>query len=86
MDVDWARDDAMRLHNAGEGRLGTDEDIFVDIFASRSWIQLNAIATEYQQLNIVSLEAAINSELSGDIQRTLLAIRKISVSVQYLNT
>lgn len=60
----------------GEGRMGTDESTFINIFATRSWNQLNLIASEYRNLRGRTLESAVRSEFSGWIQTTLIDIRK----------
>ena len=43
--------EAQQLYSGGEGRWGTDEGIFTKIFASRSNMELCAIANYYQQMS-----------------------------------
>lgn len=78
-----ARQDAERLYRAGEGRLGTDEKVFIDIFARNSNAQLKAIADHYPNIPINkkhhTLFQAIESEFSGNIKNALLAVLTVAV-------
>ncbi|GLH09145.1 Annexin B9 [Gryllus bimaculatus] len=74
IDVEKAKLDAERLHEAGELHLGTDEAVFNEILASRSYPQLLQIFTEYETLTGNTIEKAIENEFSGSIKGALLAI------------
>ena len=50
---------AERLFEAGEGRIGTDEDEFVKVFTSHSTLQLQQIAMIYSSVHENSLELAV---------------------------
>ena len=66
--------EAQQLYSGGEGRWGTDEGIFTKIFASRSNMELCAIANYYQQMSGRNILDAIESEFSGDVKKLLKAI------------
>ncbi|KAL3108742.1 hypothetical protein niasHT_019229 [Heterodera trifolii] len=61
-----AKQDAERLYKAGEKRLGTDEEVFIQIFTSQNVAQIRYIFEEYQKLTGNSIEKALDSEFSGD--------------------
>ncbi|KJH50730.1 Annexin [Dictyocaulus viviparus] len=69
-----ANQDARKLYNAGERRLGTDESCFNAILASNNYFQLRAVFDEYQKITNHSIEKAIEAEFSGDIRDGLLAV------------
>ena len=50
LDQGKATADAQAIYTAGEKKLGTDEETFRRIFATRSWPQLNLMFQEYQKL------------------------------------
>ncbi len=50
---------AQKLFDAGEARVGTDEDEFVKIFTSHSTLQLQEIAAVYASTHENSLELAV---------------------------
>ncbi|XP_028030382.1 annexin B9-like isoform X1 [Bombyx mandarina] len=77
VDQNRARDDARKLLQAGELRMGTDESTFNMILCSRSYPQLAAIFQEYEYLTGHEIEHAIKSEFSGDIEKALLTIVKV---------
>ncbi|XP_026863142.2 annexin A3b isoform X2 [Electrophorus electricus] len=64
---------AEHLHEGMKG-MGTTESILTRIMVSRSEIDLMDIKVEYKKLFGCSLYSAIESETSGDYQRTLLRI------------
>ncbi len=64
------------LYKAGEKYLGTDESVFNSIIALQSYEQLKLVFDEYAALTSHTIEQAINSEFSGDIQTGLLTIGK----------
>ncbi|KAL3985578.1 Annexin B9 [Acanthocheilonema viteae] len=69
-----ANQDAKKLYNAGERRLGTDESCFNAILASQNYAQLKLIFLEYQKITNHTIEKAIEAEFSGDVKDGLLAI------------
>jgi len=77
-----AKDAAERLYKAGEGKIGTDEKVFVEIFTRNGLAQLKAIAIEYHQLpknkHHHTLKQAVDSEFSMNIKKVLLAILHVA--------
>jgi len=64
--------DVAALYKAGEGRLGTNEDVFIEIFANRSWKHLRQVSEGYGSTHKNSLETAIKKEFGGDLEKALL--------------
>jgi len=65
------------LYKAGEGRLGTDDSTFVDIFTSRSAAFLQRVNFFYQQKHKRhTLQVAIKKETSGHYKSILMALSK----------
>jgi len=62
------------LFQAGEKKLGTDESKFNQILCSQSYEQLRLVFQEYQNIAHKSLEQSIKSEMSGDLEKGMLAI------------
>ncbi|XP_041124819.1 annexin A7-like isoform X1 [Polyodon spathula] len=71
-----AQEDAQRLYQAGEGKLGTDESSFNMILATRSFPQLKATIEAYATIGKRQLESAIDKEFSGSVESGLKAIVK----------
>jgi len=67
---------AEKLYKAGEGKLGTDEKVFVDIIAKRSPHFLARVSELYQVKHKHTLEQAIKSETSGYFEDTLIGLTK----------
>jgi len=64
-----------KLYHAGEGKIGTDERTFIQIFSSESFDTLRAVFMEYPNHHKHhTMEHAIKSEFSYNIQETLLTI------------
>jgi len=71
---DEAKADAQKLYEAGEGKWGTDEKIFNQIFALRSYDQLKLTWLYYRKLTGNIILDAINKELSGKLKSAYLTI------------
>jgi len=64
---------------------GTNEDVFINIFAGRSFNHLNAVYTAYASQYGKTMETVIRSEFSGDMANLLLDIIQYSKNkVTYL--
>jgi len=66
--------DAHDLYKKGEGKVGTDDDFFVDFFTCHSHAHIQAVGAEYKAKHKRTIQEAIKSETSGDYQRVLLAL------------
>uniref|UniRef100_K7GGQ3 Annexin n=1 Tax=Pelodiscus sinensis TaxID=13735 RepID=K7GGQ3_PELSI len=69
-----AQEDAQRLYQAGEGKLGTDESCFNMILATRSFPQLKATVEAYSQIANRDLLSSIGREFSGNVEDGLKTI------------
>ncbi|KAJ3128784.1 hypothetical protein HK098_003550 [Nowakowskiella sp. JEL0407] len=68
--------DIETLYKAGEGKLGTNENKFIQLFTTRSEAHLREVFRGYESKYRSSMENAVKKEFSGDIERSLLAIVK----------
>jgi len=64
-------EDVAKLFQAGEGQVGTDENIFIQIFSKRSWKHIREVAGKYAEKYSHSLNTAVRKEFSGDIMKAL---------------
>lgn len=72
---DAAMVDAERLYNAGEGKIGTDEKMFIEIFTKRSWNHLRKVFGVYETIHKHhTMERAVESEFSGFLKIGLVEI------------
>ncbi|KAM7534679.1 hypothetical protein Aperf_G00000110924 [Anoplocephala perfoliata] len=71
VDMRAAEQDAQKLYDAGEKRLGTDEATFINILCTRGPWELAAIAKAYERISDKRLIEAIASETSGDFRQAL---------------
>lgn len=72
---DGARADAERLYNAGEGKIGTDEKTFIEVFTKKSWNHLRRVFALYETIHKHhTMEHAVNSEFSGFLKTSLVEI------------
>ncbi|XP_070595147.1 annexin A6 isoform X4 [Erythrolamprus reginae] len=73
---DLVQQDANDLFEAGEQKWGTDEAQFVYILGNRSKQHLRLVFNEYQKISGKSFEMSIRGELSGDLEKLMLAVVK----------
>ena len=59
---------AERLHEAGEARWGTSEEVFIEILAGASPRQAAAISRHYENKYDRSLAKAIRGEFAGSVR------------------
>lgn len=76
VDTAKAKADAKALYEAGEKKWGTDEEKFIDILCHRSVPQLRQTLIEYKNISKKTLQESIESEMSGDLEKVLVAIVK----------
>ncbi|XP_076400846.1 annexin A7 isoform X4 [Peromyscus maniculatus bairdii] len=75
-----AQEDAQRLYQAGEGKLGTDESCFNMILATRSFPQLKATMEAYSRMANRDLLSSVSREFSGYIESGLKAILQCALN------
>ncbi|MEE6478405.1 hypothetical protein FKM82_011844 [Ascaphus truei] len=68
--------DAKDLFEAGEQKWGTDEAQFIYILGSRSKQHLQLVFEEYKNISGKNIEDSIEGELSGDLEKLMLAVVK----------
>lgn len=69
-----ARESAEMLYNAGESKLGTDEEIFNKILAHECFGQLRLIFEEYKAVSGRTIEQTLRDEVGGELKDAMLAI------------
>ncbi|XP_045051958.1 annexin A7 isoform X1 [Desmodus rotundus] len=75
-----AQEDAQRLYQAGEGKLGTDESCFNMILATRSFPQLRATMEAYSRMANRDLFSSVGREFSGNVENGLKAILQCALN------
>lgn len=63
--------DVDAIYKAGEAKLGTDENVFIDIFTTRTFKHLRAVGDRYANKHSHSLNTVIKKEFSGDLERVM---------------
>lgn len=71
-----AKADAQALYKAGESKVGTNEEVFIQILTQRSYERLRAVFFEYTKLVDYHLEKSIEREFSFNLKRGLTAVVK----------
>lgn len=66
--------DADNLYKQGEGKVGTNENSFVEFFLQRSFAHIAEVNRIYKEKRGHDLVAAINSEFSGNLRQALKAL------------
>lgn len=74
VDTELAQQQAIQLFAAGEGKLGTDEEVFNRVLSHGSFAHLRYVFQEYKNLSGRTIEQAVKDEMSGDLQEAILAI------------
>merc|ERR1719317_1555487 len=74
VDKSLAEREAQELYKAGEGKWGTDEGTFNQIFATRSFPQLRATFEAYKKQRGQNMAAVIEKEMSGDLKDAFLTL------------
>uniref|UniRef100_A0A671RJ70 Annexin n=1 Tax=Sinocyclocheilus anshuiensis TaxID=1608454 RepID=A0A671RJ70_9TELE len=76
VDISLAKQEAQKLHAAGENKVGTDESQFNAILCARSKPHLRQVFHEYQQMCGKDIEKSICSEMSGNVESGMVAVVK----------
>jgi annexin A7/11 len=74
VDSKAVEEDCKVLYNAGEGKWGTDEEVFNRIFAIRSSYHLRELNSMYTKQRGKNLLEVVDSEFSGDVRVLLKTI------------
>ncbi|XP_012277843.1 annexin B10 isoform X2 [Orussus abietinus] len=74
VDPERAREAAEMLYDAGEGKLGTDEEVFNRILAHDSFNQLRLVFEEYKSVSGRTIEQSLRDEVSGELKDAMSAI------------
>lgn len=69
-----ARETAELLYNAGEAKLGTDEEVFNKILAHECFGQLRLIFEAYKDVSGRTIEQSLRDEVGGELKHAMLAI------------
>jgi len=72
VDAAQVASDVKALYRSGEGKIGTNEEAFIDFFATRSPKHVRKVAEEYAKEYAHSLETAVKKEFSGDLEKALV--------------
>lgn len=68
--------DVEGLYKAGEGTMGTDEEVFMSVLCNRSIPHLQAVFQQYEQRYGTPFEKVIKKEFSGKLENALLILVK----------
>ena len=71
---------AEELYKGGEGKMGTDEEIFNKVFVLSSPPELFSINNYYHEISSVKLIEAVNKEFSGGVRDALKTILEATIS------
>lgn len=74
IDANRAQADTFQLHCAGVGKLGTDEDVFIEMISKRSYGHIKKMLSLYYETYKHNFTDAIESETSGNFCRALKTI------------
>lgn len=74
VDTELAQQQAVELFAAGEGKLGTDEEVFNRVLSHGSFAHLRHVFQEYKAVSGRTIEQAVKDEMSGELQEAVLAI------------
>ncbi|XP_018094527.1 annexin A1 gene 1 L homeolog isoform X2 [Xenopus laevis] len=71
---------AKALYEAGEKRKGTDVPTFINILTTRSYPQIQKVLQRYARYSKNDLNKAIDLEMKGDLEKSLMSIVKCASS------
>ncbi|XP_014054784.2 annexin A5 [Salmo salar] len=73
--------DAKELIAAGKGKVGTDEDKFINILGNRSHEHLRLVFDAYKKVSGNDIEDSIEGATTGNLENLMLAVVKCAKSV-----
>uniref|UniRef100_A0A8C8JZP2 Annexin n=2 Tax=Oncorhynchus TaxID=8016 RepID=A0A8C8JZP2_ONCTS len=73
--------DAMELIAAGKGKVGTDEEKFINILGNRSHEHLRLVFDAYKKVSGNDIEDSIEGATTGNLENLMLAVVKCAKSV-----
>uniref|UniRef100_A0A674A440 Annexin A5a n=1 Tax=Salmo trutta TaxID=8032 RepID=A0A674A440_SALTR len=73
--------DAKELIAAGKGKVGTDEDKFINILGNRSHEHLRLVFDTYKKVSGNDIEDSIEGATTGNLENLMLAVVKCAKSV-----
>ncbi|XP_038848435.1 annexin A5-like [Salvelinus namaycush] len=73
--------DAKELIAAGKGKVGTDEDKFINILGNRSHEHLRLVFDAYKKVSGNDIEDSIEGATNGNLENLMLAVVKCAKSV-----
>ncbi|KAG4077964.1 hypothetical protein HA402_001603 [Bradysia odoriphaga] len=76
--MEFPRYTVATLNRLGQGQWSNNKDTIRDIFCKKSFYELSEILVEYERQNGHKIDEDIETEFSGDVKKTLLAIVKCS--------
>lgn len=81
VNTDLAKIQATQLYKAGIGKMGTDEEVFIEILSQANFKQIREVSKIYGQSNKLNLKAAIIKEMSGYLEVALCSICKFCLYI-----
>eukprot|EP00051_Salpingoeca_urceolata_P001038 m.38178 g.38178 ORF g.38178 m.38178 type:complete len:877 (+) comp11155_c0_seq3:295-2925(+) len=80
IDIEEVKEDAQQLYSAGEGRMGTNESVFIEILTQKNYAHLRAVFAQYSKLEDFDIEKSIVRETSFNLKAGLLTLVKAARS------
>ncbi|XP_064599888.1 annexin A7-like isoform X3 [Liolophura sinensis] len=74
IDRKLAQEEAQKLYQAGEKKIGTDESVFLQVMALRHYYQLRATFDEYSKIAGKDILQSVGSEFSGSVEDAFKAL------------
>ena len=68
---------AKHLYNAGEGRLGTNEGVFIQVLSENSYNQLDLVFKEYEKISGKIFQHAVDEEMSGALKKGIQIVGEL---------
>jgi len=72
VDQSKVAEDVKKLYKAGEGKIGTEDEVFMMIFANRGYYHLHQVNVAYEASTTHTLEHVVKKEFSSHLQAALI--------------